>query len=176
MHHHMSDEHKHHKRGTRGGFFERGGIILVILDLLQGQPRHGYDIIRELEERSAGFYSPSPGVVYPTLQSLEDRDFVTSVTEEGGKKVYSITEAGAAWLESHEEHAKRSREHLASCGGGKGAGDWPGAMQEMKWFFDDVARAVRRTCSDPEKMREIREVVRDAKKKIDEIVARQTDE
>ncbi len=171
MHHHMWGEFGHHGRGGRRGFFERGGIILVILDLLKEQPRHGYDIIRELEERSGGFYSPSPGVVYPTLQSLEDRDFVTAVAEPGGKKIYSITDAGTAWLDSHKEEATRTREHMASFGGRMGAGQWPGAMDDMRWFFRDVAQAMRRTMNDPEKIRAIREVIVDAKKRIDDIVA-----
>src|SRR5580693_8739637 len=65
-----------------GGFgssrFERGDLKLVILDLLKEKPRHGYDIIQELEKRFHGFYSPSPGSVYPILQLLEDQDLVTS--------------------------------------------------------------------------------------------------
>ena len=58
-HHHMWGEFRHHGHGGRGGFFERGGIILVILDLLREQPRHGYDIIREMEERSAASTVPA---------------------------------------------------------------------------------------------------------------------
>jgi len=172
MHHHMFGEFRHHGHGGRGGFFERGGIILMILDLLKEQPRHGYDIIREMEERSGGFYSPSPGVVYPTFQSLEDRDLVTAAAEASGKKIYTITEAGSAWLDAHKEEAARSRERMASFGGRTGAGEWPGAMEDMRWFFRDVARAMRRTMSDPEKIRAIREVITDAKKKIDDIVTR----
>lgn len=65
-----------------GGFgaarFERGELKLVILDLLKEKPRHGYDIIQALEKRFHGFYSPSPGSVYPILQLLEDQDFVKS--------------------------------------------------------------------------------------------------
>jgi DNA-binding PadR family transcriptional regulator len=168
----MWGEFRHHGHGGRGGFFERGGIILVILDLLKEQPRHGYDIIREMEERSSGLYSPSPGVIYPTLQSLEDRDLVTATTEAGGKKIYSITEAGTAWLDGHKEQAERTRERMAACGGRMGFSEWPGAMQDMKWFIGDVARAMRRTAGDAEKTREIREVIMEAKRKIDDIVAR----
>ena len=68
----------------------RGGIRFAILGMLKEKPRHGYDIIREMEDSSGGLYSPSPGAIYPTLQALEDQDLVTSVTEEG-KKVYSIS-------------------------------------------------------------------------------------
>ncbi|MCL5734834.1 MAG: PadR family transcriptional regulator [Actinobacteria bacterium] len=171
MHHRMWGESRHHGPGRRG-FFERGGIILVILDLLREQPRHGYDIIRELEERSSGFYSPSPGVVYPTLQSLEDRDFVTAATEAGGKKIYSITDAGLAWLDGHQEETKRYKEHMAAIGKRIGGGEWPGAMRDMKWFIGDVAMAMHRVAGDADKTREIREIIMDAKKRIDDIVTR----
>ena len=93
-----------HGPGPR--FFERGGIKFAILAHLKDKPRHGYDIIRDMEEQSGGFYSPSPGAIYPTLQALEDQDLVTSSMEEG-KKVYTITEAGLAYLEEHKERAKR---------------------------------------------------------------------
>jgi len=64
---------------------------------LKDKPRHGYDIIRELEERSYGFYKPSPGVIYPTLQMLEEMGYASSAEQEG-KKVYSITEEGLNFL------------------------------------------------------------------------------
>ena len=54
--------------------FEKGDLKYVILDLLKDEPSHGYEVIRKLEERSRGFYSPSPGSVYPTLQLLEDME------------------------------------------------------------------------------------------------------
>src|SRR5215831_18041163 len=86
-------------RGCGGGerFFGRGDLKYVILELLKEQPRHGYDIIRALEERARGMYRPSPGSVYPTLQMLEDLGYVTS-TQQEGKKVYSITDEGRRYL------------------------------------------------------------------------------
>src|SRR5229473_6224987 len=73
----------------RERIFGKGDLKYVILDLLKDQPRHGYDIIRALEERMRRRYRPSPGSVYPTLQMLEDLGYVTSSQQEG-KKVYSI--------------------------------------------------------------------------------------
>ena len=88
--------------GGRGGFpFGRfvgdGELRLILLALLADGPRHGYDLIKALEERSSGFYSPSPGVIYPTLIFLEEAGHATS-TPEGNKKVYSISETGRAYL------------------------------------------------------------------------------
>src|SRR5262245_30609172 len=75
-------------RGRRQ-MFEAGEIKFVILRLLKEKPRHGYEIIKALEERMAGCYTPSPGTVYPTLQMLEDQGYVRAA-ESGGKKVYEI--------------------------------------------------------------------------------------
>ncbi|MDY0394549.1 PadR family transcriptional regulator [Virgibacillus halophilus] len=70
---------------------------MILLKLLQEQPRHGYELIKELEEKFQGFYSPSPGSVYPTLQMLEDQDLIHS-SKEGRKKVYHLTEEGKDYL------------------------------------------------------------------------------
>lgn len=75
----------------------RGDIKFLLLEIIKDNPRHGYEIISELETRSGG-YRPSPGSVYPTLQMLEEGGFLTSEQIEG-KKVYTITEAGLAMLE-----------------------------------------------------------------------------
>ncbi len=84
--------------------FGRGDLKYALLDLLQERPKHGYEMIKELEDRSGGFYSPSAGAIYPTLQLLEDRGWVTTDTQEG-KKVYTITDAGRAALKEHHERA-----------------------------------------------------------------------
>jgi len=91
------------RRGPFGGgrMFDQGDLKLVILRLLDEKPRHGYDIIKELEERSHGRYTPSAGAVYPTLTMLEDLGYAVATPEEGGKKVYVITDAGRAHLAEH---------------------------------------------------------------------------
>src|ERR1051325_4057114 len=83
-------------------WFARGDIRYLILDLLNEKPRHGYEIIKELESRFCGFYTPSAGSVYPTLQMLEELELV-EVREENGKKIYSITEKGKAELKEQRE-------------------------------------------------------------------------
>lgn len=81
-----------------GRMFEQGDLKLVILRLLDEKPRHGYEIIKELEERSGGRYTPSAGAIYPTLTMLEDLGYAVATPEDGGKKVYAITDAGRAHL------------------------------------------------------------------------------
>jgi DNA-binding PadR family transcriptional regulator len=75
----------------------------ALLELLQERPMYGYEMMKALEERSGGFYTPSPGSIYPTLQMLEDRGLV-SVRDAEGKKVYSITDAGRALLKERQQH------------------------------------------------------------------------
>jgi len=116
--------------------FESGEVKFVILRLLQEKPRHGYEIIKALEERLAGCYSPSAGTVYPTLQLLEDQGYVR-VVEENGKKVYHITPEGEAFLEEHkaaiEDIFDRVRDTVRDFTGGP--------MGELHHAFSRVARA-----------------------------------
>ncbi|MSQ15034.1 MAG: PadR family transcriptional regulator [Dehalococcoidia bacterium] len=98
-------------RGRSG--FERGDMRYVVLALLEKQPMHGYEIIRELERRFEGTYAPSPGTVYPTLQMLEDMGYVTSVEREG-KRVYTINDAGRAHLDENSERVDSIWERTGS--------------------------------------------------------------
>jgi len=87
-------------RGRRQ-MFEAGEMKYVILRLIKEKPRHGYEIIKALEERMSGCYTPSAGTIYPTLQLLEDQGFVRAVETEG-KKIYHITPEGERFLEEHK--------------------------------------------------------------------------
>src|SRR2546423_11609656 len=93
-------------RGGQGGgrrqWFGAGDMKYVILKLLRDKPHHGYEVMKELEERMHGCYSPSPGTVYPTLQWLEDEGLVVARDVEG-KKVYEITDTGRAFLDEHKD-------------------------------------------------------------------------
>jgi len=99
--------HGSHGMGSRGfggrqrraeRVFDQGDLRLVILKMISEAPRHGYEIIKEIEEKVGGAYSPSPGVIYPTLTLLEELGYVTVENAEGGKRLYRITEAGDAEL------------------------------------------------------------------------------
>lgn len=114
--------HRHHGHGRFAWWMQEGGgfgprgmsagrklgsaeLQLLILALLEEQPRHGYDLIKELTERSGGFYAPSPGMVYPALTYLEEIGHA-AVESEGAKKLYRITDAGKAELEKNRETAR----------------------------------------------------------------------
>src|SRR5262245_25555620 len=98
-------------RGVGRERLMRGHLNMIVLEVIKERPRHGYDVIKAIEERFHGFYSPSAGSVYPILQELEDRDFVTS-SEERGKKTYSITKDGERELKANKDRFSDMRERL----------------------------------------------------------------
>ncbi|HEX7916469.1 PadR family transcriptional regulator [Rudaea sp.] len=107
--------------GLGGGGFRMGRKLasgelqLVLLALLAEQPSHGYELIKALEERSGGFYTPSPGMVYPALTWLEEVGYA-SVAAEGAKKLYSITDTGRQYLDENRESAEAMLDQLARIG------------------------------------------------------------
>jgi DNA-binding PadR family transcriptional regulator len=92
-----------------------GDLQLIILALLSEKPRHGYEIIKQIEEHSSGTYTPSPGMVYPALTYLEEMGYAASESE-GNKKLYSITEAGTAYLNKNRPSVEETLEQLARFG------------------------------------------------------------
>jgi DNA-binding PadR family transcriptional regulator len=93
----------------------QGDLRLVALALIAEAPRHGYEIIKLLEEKTADWYSPSPGIVYPTLTYLEEAGYVTA-SSEGSKKLYTITEAGRAYLKENRDLADVVLDRLTALG------------------------------------------------------------
>src|SRR4030042_6485208 len=100
-----------HYGHSHGPFFKKGDFKFVILELLKDKPHYGYEIIRELEEKFQGFYAPSPGIVYPTLQYLEELGYVTAEASEG-KKVYTITEEGKQFLAEKKDVHDEIRDNM----------------------------------------------------------------
>lgn len=147
--------------------FGKGDLKYVFLDLLTESPRHGYDLIRALEERFEGRYSASPGTVYPILQMLEDMGYV-SVTQQDGRKVYTVTDAGHAFLKERETTVKDIWTRARGFCGMTGGGGWFEVMGEMRdlavllrgghGLSDDQARRVRDALA--RTRREIEEILR----------------
>ncbi len=109
-------------RGPGGGDFFRvgrmlaqGDLKLLVLALIAEQPRHGYEIIKVVEEKTSGWYSPSPGVVYPTLTYLEEAGYLASESE-GSKKLYKITPEGESYLKSNRDIVDLVLDRLAAIG------------------------------------------------------------
>lgn len=102
--------------GRRRRQFDSSELRLVLLALISDAPRHGYDLIREIEERTGGAYAPSPGVVYPTLSVLTDQDFIAEQDSEGAKKLYAVTPAGEAHLAENADKVTELMGRLAELG------------------------------------------------------------
>ena len=98
-----------------GRMLAQGDLRLIALALIAEQPRHGYEIIKVLEEKTGGWYAPSPGIVYPTLTYLEEAGYVTAQAE-GSKKLYTITEEGRAHLAENRDFVEVVLERFAAVG------------------------------------------------------------
>lgn len=201
MHHHPCHHHEHEFAGGRrfgrfgagggrfggpfghghGGPFRGGKMLgdgelkLVVLALLAEQPRHGYDIIKALEERSHGAYSPSPGVVYPTLTFLEEAGYASAATE-GNKKVYAITETGRTHLADNRDIADMVLEGMERIGEkmararawyyrheDAGASDIPGVVPEVNEARRALKAAIAEILDAPEdEQRRVAGILREA--------------
>jgi DNA-binding PadR family transcriptional regulator len=187
--HHYRDRHEEgdyfmgHRHGRRFGHFAAGfmggmgmggrafragrrlasgDLQLVLLALLAERPSHGYELIKALEERSGGFYSPSPGMVYPALTWLEEMGYA-SVSAEGSKKLYSITESGRAYLAENQdaadamlsqlEHFSRKMGRLREAFGEDEEAEW-GELEAVRRELKQALREKRRS-SPEEKSRVI---------------------
>jgi DNA-binding PadR family transcriptional regulator len=149
---------------------ERGEVRYLVLDALADKPRHGYEIIQAIEERSGGRYRPSPGVIYPTLQLLEELEHVRT-TEEGGRRVYAITAEGRRDLEAH-------RGDVDDFYGRFATGSWEDFTEQMgdladhaRRLFRLFARAAQQGRMAPRTLRAIRQVLEEAARSIERILA-----
>ena len=153
-----------HRRGRFGGFgfggrhgggmnpddmragrmLAQGDLRLVALALIAQAPRHGYEIIKLVEEKTADWYSPSPGIVYPTLTFLEEAGYVT-VSSEGAKKLYTITAEGRAYLEANRDLADVVLDRLAAIGEREGRRTLPPLVEAA---FDHLREIVAKRLQD----------------------------
>ncbi|MDQ2878602.1 MAG: PadR family transcriptional regulator [Pseudomonadota bacterium] len=119
--------HAGHHWGGRGGrgergegrsrrMFDGGELRLVLLKLIADEPRHGYDLIRQIEELTGGAYAPSPGVIYPTLTMLDDMGFIAQQQSDGAKKAFAVTDAGTAELDANRELVETLIARLTAIG------------------------------------------------------------
>ncbi len=141
---HVRRDHSHgdrllgegrHGRGGRSGlsrFFAHGDLRLVILHLIAEKPRHGYEIIKAIEEHVGGAYSPSPGVIYPTLTLLEELGHVTVTPGDGAKKLHTITPDGQAYLEAHRPVVDALLARMDEANRTHGSGPAPQILRAME--------------------------------------------
>jgi DNA-binding PadR family transcriptional regulator len=154
------------RAGRWGRFFGPGEIRLALLSMLESGPKHGYELMKELEAKSNGVYKASAGAIYPALQQLEDEGMVTS-DQAQGKRVYTLTEAGKAEVQREAETIKRIWFRAQDAGswliGPEGAEMARPAAAVLK----AALRAAREHWHDSAKMNKIREILDRAKQEIE---------
>lgn len=150
--------------GRRGPRVDRGEVKYLILSVLQDGPKHGYEIMRSLEEKSQGAYAPSAGTIYPTLQMLEDMTYLQG-RETDGRKVFALTDPGRAFLAEHVEETKTAWGRFAEEAGPAGEG---------KRLLRDESSALARTLfaderlfrANPETLEQVRAILKNARQQI----------
>lgn len=150
--------------------FEKGDLKYVILDLLKEKPSYGYEIIRAMEDSFHGFYSPSAGSIYPTLQMLDDMGYASS-SEHDGKKIYTISEEGKQFLKVHQEDINRIQAQMK---------EWRSPHHNHDSFIatmkeiHNLGRTIGRNAQhlDSNKLEQIKKVLSDALSEIDGIIGK----
>ncbi|NJO53517.1 MAG: PadR family transcriptional regulator [Bacteroidales bacterium] len=137
-----------------GRLFAHGDLHLVVLHLIAERPRHGYELIKSIESAVNGAYSPSPGTIYPALTLLEEQGWVEVGESDGSRKLYTITEAGRAYLDANRSTVEAMLARMAAIGASRAAVPAPviRAMENLKLALrmrlergpltDEAARAI----------------------------------
>ncbi|UVO55794.1 PadR family transcriptional regulator [Sphingomonas sp. SUN039] len=154
--------------GRRGRMFDGGELKLVLLGLIGEAPRHGYDLIREIEERTGGAYAPSPGVIYPTLTLLDDMGLIEGVAD-GTKKQFAITEAGRAELDAKAAELKALMDRLAELGAQRAKTDTGPVSRAMGNLRAVLANRVTADGVTPETLHDIAALLDEVAQKVERL-------
>lgn len=132
-HHRKGRRHGRGRGGRHGGrLFNYGELRLLLLAMISEQASHGYELIKAVEERCGGGYTPSPGVIYPTLAWLDDMGYAAIDVEEGGRKRYRITPEGEAFLAANRAAAEELLTRVAPAGAAARPAQIVRAMENLK--------------------------------------------
>ena len=154
-------------RGRRGRrVFDAAELRLVLLKLLADQPRHGYDLIRAIEELTAGAYSPSPGVVYPTLTLLAEMGHIAENASEGSRKTYAVTPEGQAFLETRKREVEALLARLTERASERSRFD---GMPVKRAMMNLRAVLMHKLAGDTGKLHDITAIIDDAAQRIERL-------
>jgi DNA-binding PadR family transcriptional regulator len=162
--------------GGRGRMFGPGELRLLLLLLLDEQDRHGYELIKAIEELAAGAYAPSPGVVYPTLQLLVDEAMITEVPGEGARKAFTMTDAGRAELGERLEEAKAVVQRLGDYGKARSEAEGRSGSPPLRRAVANLMLALRHKVGrgmDEATAHQIADILDEAARKIERLGAPQ---
>ena len=155
------------RRGRRGRMFESGELRLVLLKLIADEPRHGYDLIRAIEDLTGGEYAPSPGVIYPTLTLLQDMGLIEEAAGEGPRKPFQVTDEGRQHLEEREEEVEALLERLRDLAPREGSGAGPAIGRAVKNLMTALRHRIGRDGLDDDLLHEIAGILDEAAQKIE---------
>ncbi|HEY8591806.1 MAG TPA: PadR family transcriptional regulator [Sphingomicrobium sp.] len=158
-------------RGRRGRrrMFESGELRLVLLKLIADQPRHGYDLIRAVEELTGGEYGPSPGVVYPTLTLLQDMGLIEEAEGEGARRPFQVTDAGRAHLEENQADVEELIGRLEELDPGERPTAGPAIGRAVKNLMTALSHRVGRDGLDDDLLHEIAAILDEAAQRIERV-------
>ncbi len=149
---------------------ERGEIRFLVLDAIREQSRHGYEVIQHIEQRAKGSYRPSPGVIYPTLQMLEELGHA-QIVEPGGRKAYQITDVGRTELEQNARSVEDFYERFGDDPWESHAEDFAEVMWRVARIVKTFKRGARKGQLTPEILRGVRAVLDHALNGIEDVLA-----
>jgi DNA-binding PadR family transcriptional regulator len=160
--------------GERGGgrsrrMFDAGELRLVLLKLIADQPRHGYDLIRAIEELTAGAYAPSPGVIYPTITMLQDMGLIEEMPAEGSRKAFAITAEGTAHLEERAEEVAALIIRLSELGEMREKAEGVPIRRAMHNLKSVLAHRLTRDDVDKDVLHDVAEILDEAARKIERL-------
>ncbi len=161
--------HEHGGGRGRRRMFDGGELKLVLLKLIADAPRHGYDLIREIEELTGGAYAPSPGVVYPTLTLLDDMGLIEEQKAEGAKKLFAATDAGHAHLEENAEEVAALMARLAEVGKMRERTDGAPIRRAMGNLRQVLQHRLTREDVDSDTLLDVAAIIDDAAQKIERL-------
>lgn len=160
-------------RGWRGRrsrrMFEGGELRLVLLKLIADEPRHGYDLIRAIEELTGGEYAPSPGVVYPTLTLLQDMGLIEEASGEGARKPFQATDEGRSHLEERADEVEALFERLTDLKPRADQMAGPAIGRAIKNLMTALRQRVGREGFDEDLLHEIAAILDEAAQRIERI-------
>lgn len=158
------------KRGRRSKrMFESGELRLVLLKLIADEPRHGYDLIRAIEEITGGEYAPSPGVVYPTLTLLQDMGLIEEAPGKGPRKPFQVTDDGRSHLAEREEEIDGLFERLSDLAPSSAQSAGPAIGRAVKNLMTALSHRIGRDGLDDEVLHDIAAILDEAAQKIERV-------
>jgi DNA-binding PadR family transcriptional regulator len=166
----IGDENWSGRRGRRSRrMFESGELRLVLLKLIADEPRHGYDLIRAIEDLTGGEYAPSPGVVYPTLTLLQDMGLIEEAAGDGPRKPFQVTDEGRKHLEERSEEVEALFDRLRDLAPSEHPSAGPAIGRAVKNLMTALSHRVRRDGLNDELLHEIAGILDEAAQKIERI-------